>query len=261
MKARCKWVEGLSAIAAIITALASAWTLGVNIVERNEVDTLQKRAEKQETALNNAMDQVKIYGDMLAAGGGNRFAYKCATEALQTHALAGDKDAESLNQQLGFMTHHFMGEIEHNTTLQNYIMGPLSESLKANIIDMLRQDDARQRICALKHIHGFRLNKYIPLVVDCLEKEPDLNVVQLAVHIVNETFRDNMIFNDTNTVYSLSVDDCALRYNDFKKYFNLMWKPRKERILARKPKEARERPDPPRGTLYYIFDPEQPNEN
>ena len=234
MKARCKWVEGLSAIAAIITALASAWTLGVNIVERNEVDTLQKRAEKQETALNNAMDQVKIYGDMLAAGGGNRFAYKRATETLQTLALAGDKDAESLNQQLGFLTRHFMGEIDRNSTLQYYMMGPLSEDLKAHITDMLKRDDVQQRVCALKHIHGLRLNKHIPLVVDCLEREPDLNVVQLAVHVVNETFRDNMVFNDTNTVYSLSAYDCALRYDEFKKYFDQMWEPRKDRILANK---------------------------
>ena len=197
-----------------------------------KVIALQYKADTQDTVLSNAMERVKLYGDMLAAGGGNRFAYKRATEALQTRILAGDKGAKSLDQQLCFQTRHFMGKIEHNSTLQYYMMGPLSEDLKAHVTDMLRRDDVQQRVCAIKHIHGFRLNKHIPLVVDCLEREPDLNVIQLAVYVVNETFRDNMVFNDTNTVYSLSAYDCALRYGEFKKYFDRMWEPRKDRILA-----------------------------
>lgn len=86
MKKQCKWIEALSAIAAILTAGASIWTLRVNIVERREVDALQTEAIVQKQTLSNALERVNLYGDILAAGGGDRWAYKRAKEYLLLHS-------------------------------------------------------------------------------------------------------------------------------------------------------------------------------
>ena len=75
MKKGCKWVGVLSHVAAILTAIASVVTLCVNVVERGEVDALQKEALILKAALSNALDSVNLFGDMIAAAGGYRVAY------------------------------------------------------------------------------------------------------------------------------------------------------------------------------------------
>lgn len=262
-----------SVVVATITAASNVWQAYDAHLEKQaamvaketllasqvRVEALNNKVAIQEASLSNALERASLYGDILAAGGGDRWAYKRVYEYLLPGLLSKDKSAEALIQQLNSFTRHFIGNVKDNSILQYYMMGPASENLKEHIKDMLRREDVGQRICALKHILWLRLNEHIPLVVDSLEREPDLNVVQLAVHVINETFSDNMCLNDHNPVYVLSVDDCALRYCDFKSRFLQMWNTKKDKILARKSKEVRERPDPPRGNLTYIYDPEKPD--
>lgn len=262
MKKRCKWIEALSAIAAIITALTSAWTLWVNVVERREVSDLQSKSKAQDTVLSNAIERVSLYGDIIAAEGGDRWAYKRAKECLLSRMSQRYEDATPLLQKLEFSMHRFTGEMKGNPTLEYALMGPASESIKAQVENMLKRDDSFQRLCALKHILWLRLNKHIPLVVEMLQNEPDLNVVQYALHVVSKTFTDNMIPNDTTPIYALTVDDCVFRHDEFKRHFEEMWKPAKDRILARKPKEVKEGRDkkPPHLPMVYLFDPEKPTD-
>ena len=111
MKSNCKWIEGLSAIAAIITALVSAWTLRVNIVERNEVDALQERAAKQEVSISNTLAQVSLYGDLFAAEGGDRKAYISAIAAIR-HGNEADA-YKFLNSKLHEISTRFSADDEN----------------------------------------------------------------------------------------------------------------------------------------------------
>jgi len=248
---------------ASLATVAMAWIAGCELqtakVARREVDALQSRATIQEAALSNALNRVNIYGDIIAAEGGDRFAYKRVCDILQSQLQKQDGEAKALFSKLDFAMRRFMGEVKDNPSLELSLMGPLSEDLKRDIVDMLHRRDATQRLCALKHILFLRLNKHVPLVVEMLENEPDLSVVQYAVNVITETFADNMIPNDTTPKYALSLDGCVFGYDDFRKHFMEMWVSAKTRILARKPKEVRERPDPPRGNLIYIYDPEKPD--
>lgn len=259
MEKRCKWVEVLSSAAAIITAIASVWTLQVNVVERNEVVALQNKATVQEVALSNAVNRVTLYGDILAAGGGDRWAYKRAMECLWSNPC-GAKTPEPMLQMLNQLTQLFQSDITNNNLLASKIINlPPPSYDKSNVLSNLTSSDFEKRLNAIGTIWCFRLNNYIPDIVDIAKDESNLNVLQLIIHVVVRTFEDNRIMGDKTPMYYLSLYDCVFKYDEFRKHFMEMWIPAKTRILARKPKEVRERPDTPRGNLIYIYDPEKPD--
>lgn len=262
MKSNCKWIEGLSAIAAIITALVSAWTLRVNIVERKEVDALQERSAKQEVSISNALEKVDLYGDILAAGGGDRWAYKRAKEYLLLHS-ADEGTSEPILQTLRHITELFQSDVTNNSLIVFHAVNlPPSFYDGSNVLSNLKSTDLAKRLNAVGTIWNLRLNNYIPEIINIAKDEPNLNVLQLIIHVVEKTFEDNRVVDDEAPIYALTLDSCIFQYDEFKKQFIEMWNPAKDRILSRKPKEARQGQDknPPHLGMVYLFDPEKPDD-
>lgn len=247
-----------SAIAAVSTACLGWRTYGMAKVEYAEVVELRESLERQRTKLGNTLDRVSLYGDIASAEGGDRFAYVRASEQLRDLERNGDHEAGTLLQKLLFSTRRFMGGITNNPSLEYTLSGFPSHVM--NVEAMLKGDWFLQRLDALEYVRRLRLNKYFPDIVEMLKKEPDLNVVQLAIAFINETFADNIKPNDSRMFWLFSVDDCVFRFDDFHRHVSQMWDERKDEILARKPMEVRSRQDSPKVEQQYIFDPEKPEE-
>ena len=258
MKNRCKWIEGLSAIAAIITALVSAWTLCVNIVERNEVDALQKRAATQEASLSNAIDRVDLYGDIIAAEGGDRSAYISAMTAIERGNRV--KVTEFLRRKLYEISTRFSADDE-SEYLKQRLSWP-SPTRTEHIKKMLKHDESLQRFYAIQKVYELRCNSFIPDIMDIALTDQDLRVVQLATYVINKTFEDNMIFN-VGPRCNLSLNECVEHPDEARTRFDKAWEVHKEKILGRKPKEYRYGKDknPPHQQMMYLFDPEKPDDS
>lgn len=230
--------------------------------ERRSVDALQKEAVVQKQTLSNALERVNLYGDILAAGGGDRWAYKRATEYLLLH-YADKGSSEPILQMLSHITEFFQCDVTNNNLIVFHAINlppPLYDS--SNVRANLKSTDWVKRLNAVWTIWSLRLNNYIPDLVNIAKDEPNLNVLQSIIHVVGKTFEDNIIMNDETTVYTLSLDECVFQYDEFKRKFVEMWNPAKARILARKPKEVRQGQDknPPHLGMVYLFDPEKPDD-
>lgn len=254
MSANCKWIEATTALASIIMALVSAFTLYVNVVERNEVVAIQKETARQTEQLSNMVAKVSLQRDVLAAAGGDRFAYKRARDLM--FADKSCDDIPSLLKSMNFAMQRFWKDANENPIIKAEMLAPLSGSL--DVVKSLSSENSQMRLLALHHVLDLRMNKYLPDIVEMLRNEPDLNVVQLAVKTINDTFSDNIKPNHTNPVWVFSLDGCVFSYDEFRAHFMEMWNAEKDVILGRKQKEVRSKADPknPHLTLIYVFDPE-----
>ncbi len=254
----------IASVASAIAAMSTAWlgwrTLGTAKAEYSDVMELKASLGMQRAVLSNAIDRVSLLGDIAAADGGDRFAYMQATKRLRDMARAGEHDSEALLQKLRFSTGRFMGSVTNNPSLEYILLEPPFEHM--DVESMLKRDSSLHRLSALRHVSDLRLNKYIPDIFAALETEPDLNVVQMALHVVNATFEDNYPFPVPAALHYLDLEQCVLDYGETKRLFDEMWEASKGKVLARKPKEVRHGRDknPPHFNMIYIYDPERPND-
>ena len=257
MKKRCKWIEALSAIAAILTAGASIWTLKVNIVERGEVAALQKEAVVQKQTLSNALERVNLYGYILAAEGGDRNAYIAASSMLESGKSGGD--SFFLSRKLREVNERFSVDDE-NAFLKEFLSWPSLTPI-VKIGAMLKDKSALQRLYAIKKAYELRINSFMLSIFEVAMTDSDLRVVQLALYVINKTFEDNMIFN-VGPRFVGTLDHCVLNPQTVREQFSRAWEVHKEKILNRKPKERRKGRDkkPPHQTIMYLFDPEKPDD-
>lgn len=262
MKKRCKWIEPLSAIAAIITAVASIWTLKVNIVERGEVDALQKEAIVQKQTLSNALERVNLYGDIIAASGGDRYAYLRAVDKLLLAENIPDKSIYQTERLLSDIS-RFADHPKSNPTIRPIMYANAIATNNAEVSAFLTSENRDARLYAINDIYILRLNALIPNVAKLVETDKDLNVVQYALYVVAETFRNNI--NDE----SVNIDESFADFNSvigntnaFCQEFNTLWEKYKQAILARRPREFKRIPAKEHPGCYYEFlhDPER-NEN
>ena len=116
MSASCKWIEATTAFASIIMAAVSAFTLYVNVVERNEVVAIQKETERQTEQLSNMVAKVSLQRDVLAAAGGDRFAYKRARDLMFADKSCGD--VPSLLKSMNFAMQRFWKDSNENPIIK-----------------------------------------------------------------------------------------------------------------------------------------------
>ena len=243
------------AVATIDMASTARCQLDTATVTRREVDTLYNDAIVQSVAISNTLDRVRNYEDMLAAGGGDRFAYLRATKIFRTKANSG---RDEYLDRLWQVTQRFREDATNNSFIVHTAINVPPALLNTSDLPVsLESPNLSTRLNALGAIRAFRLNEYIPAVAETARRDESLHVVQLAVFILNETFADNMIFN-VGPRFTFSIDDCVLNSSEFMDNFYKTWKVNKQKILSRKPREIRERPD---GNLRmsYLHDPEKPD--
>lgn len=249
-------VSGIASIAAVATAIVSWKTMDINMVERDEVATLQKEAVIQKQTLSNAIDRVDLYGDIIAAEGGDRMAYVSAITAIRHgHEEEGSKFLRRKIDEISMM---FSAD-DANEYLKQRLSWP-SPTRVDNIKKMLKHSESLQRFYAIQKAYELRCNSFIPDIMDIALSDRDLRVVQLATYVINKTFEDNMIFN-VGPRCNLSLNECVEYPNEARNRFDKAWEVHKEKILGRKPKEYRYGKDknPPHRQMMYLFDPEKPD--
>lgn len=257
MMSKSNWIEILSSSAAIITALASAWTLYINIVERKEVEELQERATKQEASINNMLYSLSLYGDLFAAEGGDRKAYISATTAIK-QINKNEDSFKFLKRKLYEISMKFSADDE-NEYLKQQLEWPSPIQIE-DIGKMLKHKESLQRFYAIQKAYELRCNSHMIDIMNMALSDRDLRVVQLAIYVINKTFEDNMIFN-LGPRCNLTLEDCVIHPDEAREIFNKSWAVHKEKILGRKPREYQYKNDKnsPHLQILHLFDPEKQN--
>lgn len=230
--------------------------------ERREVDALQTEAIVQKQTLSNALEQVDLYGDIIAASGGDRYAYLRAVDKLLLTENIPDKSIYQTQRLLNDIS-RFANHPKSNPTIRSIMYANAIATNNAEVSAFLTSENRDARLYAINDIYILRLNALIPNVAKLVETDKDLNVVQYALYVVAETFRNNI--NDENVNIDESFADFNSVINNtsaFCQKFNVMWEKHRQVILSRRPREfvrihAEENP-----SFYYEFlhDPER-NEN
>ncbi len=230
--------------------------------ERREVAALQKEAVAQKQTLSNAIESVNLCGDIIAASGGDRYAYLRAVDKLLLTENIPDKSIYQTERLLNDIN-RFADHPKSNPTIRSIMYANAITTNNTEVLAYLTSENREARLYAINDIYILRLNALIPNVAKLVETDKDLNVVQYALYVVAETFRNNI--NDENDNIDESFADFNSVINNtsaFCQMFNTMWEKYRPAILARSPREfirihPKENPD-----LYYEFlhDPER-NEN
>lgn len=254
----------LAAVAIIVNAwysyeshtAAQSSTIAKEVLEAEQakVVSLQERTATQEIALSNALDRVDLYGDIIAAEGGDRLAYISAINKIKETVHAG-----FLENKLHEIINRFSVDDE-NAYIKEHLSWPsLTPVEKVGV--MLNNDSYIQRIYAIKQAYQMRLNSFMPEIMQIVLTDRDLRVVQIATYVINKTFEDNMIFNAAHCC-NLAMDTCVMHPQEARDQFKKAWEVHREKILGRKPKEYRYGKDknPPHRQMMYLFDPEKPND-
>lgn len=181
-------VQSLASVATVAMVWIAGCELNTAKVARQEVDTLQKEAILQKASLSNALARVDLYGDIIAAEGGDRWAYTRVVDKLSQLTNLLDR-ADFLRTRLeDTVTQKYSGKPELNLLLKHIMFDPdLVENDDAQMVAMLKSEIAFDRICAVNSIFRRRLNRLIPTLIDIIEHDPDINVVQYALYATLQT--------------------------------------------------------------------------
>ncbi|MBR0506276.1 MAG: hypothetical protein IJJ84_12800 [Kiritimatiellae bacterium] len=150
------------------------------------VETLQEKTAIQETALSNALEQVSLYGDIIAAEGGDRWAYVRASKRLYPIAetnIAGMADFFIMRLYDGIR--RFRGHPSDNPMLKSIMFSSKTvffddESVSAG----LKASTVTDRLFAINTVRVRRMYSLLPTLVHIVEDDPDLTVVQFALDVV-----------------------------------------------------------------------------
>ena len=205
-----------SVVLAAIAIIVNAWysnesrkATNASIIAKETLDAaqarvalLQEKVTAQEASLSNALERVNLYGDILAAGGGDRWAYKRAKEYLLLHS-ADEGTSEPILQTLRHITELFQSDVTNNSLIVFHAIklpSPFYDG--SNVLSNLKSTDLAKRLNAVGTIWKLRLNNYIPEIINIAKDEPNLNVLQLIIHVVEKTFEDNRVVDDEAPFYA-----------------------------------------------------------
>lgn len=112
----CAWVFGpgvqvFASVATVCMAIIAWKTLDVNIVQRNEVEEMHRACRTIAIDLTNSLLRVELYGNILAAEGGDRSAYIKVLGRLNkmTNSLDMASRADFLSRRLYETNRRFSG--------------------------------------------------------------------------------------------------------------------------------------------------------
>ena len=266
-------VQSLASVATVAMAWIAGCELRTARVARKEVDALNQSAKAiagdveklQRDAmvryhdLTNAMSQVNLYGEMIAAAGGYRVAYLRVLDK----AVLPENIPDMLSYQAEYLLDSINRFAEHpasNQVIRTIIYENAIITNNTDLLTYLSSPNRDARLYAINSIYILRLNKLIPNVAKLVEEDKDMNVVQYALYVVVETLRNNI--NDENVCIDESFADfnsVVNNTNAFCQKFNTLWKKYGQAIRARHPRElkrvhAKENPE-----YYFEFlhDPER----
>lgn len=260
-------VQSLASVATVAMAWIAGCELRTARVARKEVDALNQSAKAiagdveklQRDAmvryhdLTNAMSQVNLFGDMIAAAGGYRVAYLRVLDKLLSPENIPDMSsyqAEHLLDSINiFAEHPASNQVIRTIMYENAIITNTTE-----LLTYLNAPNRDARLYAINSIYILRLNKLIPNVAKLVAEDKDMNVVQYALYVVVETLRNNI--QDPNVCDDEEL--CSFNFavespSKFSIKFNTLWKQYGETIKARLPRELKHIASKDHPDSYYVF--------
>lgn len=262
-------VQAFAAIATVAMAVTSHITLRYTREDRKETSAslasateALSRVKAQEAVMNQdrirldeSLRTAKVSSLMFRSEAGDRFALAELCDLLfVTMATNKSSEVEFQVRKIGEIQSKF--SVQHLETENNFHAPTLEVKM---IPGALNSSNSYMRVIAIDSIGTLRLNAYIPELAKIVEFDGNLNVVQHALYVINQTFLDNRTPTRPTTQRMLDIYDCFLPSRDFRQSFDDQWNASKQFILARKPKEIRHGPDTkyPNLMIMSIHDPEK----
>lgn len=256
-------VSGIASIAAVATAVVSWRTMNVNIAERSEVDALQKESLRLRDRLDEAFSRVDLYSDIIAAEGGDRWAYIRAIDRLIKYTNNFDR-AEFLLTRLDDSIRKYSGKPEEHLLLKHVMFDPqMVENDDAQVVALLKSPLYDDRLRAVNSIYRRRLNRLIPELFDLLEHDPYLAVVQYAFHTILRSIGSSALHSIHTGDIDVTDFNHVIQCPDLTKgKLADIWNRNKARILSQHPLrvEVFKPKDEHYAPLFYLHD-EQSNKN
>ena len=271
-----KGIELIGALAAILTATASIITLRVNIVERNEVVTIQERSRTLEgelqqeqknladmqVRLTNAIDRVLLLQDVLSASAGSKKAYLRAYNTLISNKYSNDKELDFIASRIDSIADEFsqgLNDESWDFGINDCDKTVIRYGSNGRIEKELRASSPAERIRAIRTIHVLRRNQFIPSLVELAIHDDNLYVVQNAVFVARKAL--HACKNGAMDRNVLSTRTSMLSPKVFKEYFDAVWSEDSKIALARKPVDLVVGVSPNDNKVHSIGleDPDKPN--
>lgn len=222
--------------------------------ERREVAALQKEAVAQKATLDKGIARVNLYGDILAAEGGDRFAYARAMNELlpiMEHDITGKSDF--LVMRIVNASRCYYGHPLTNETL-NIVMHSGQSVLDGDDLQSkLSSTDSFVRMLAINTIRVRRMNRYLPMLADIVATDIDLNVVQFALFVIKDTLDDAVLQN-------MDLDTTIRTPQDFMERFKQVWREQQKKLQAIKPLELKAMTFADGKSYFYYLEDQQTKE-
>ena len=278
-----KRIEWIGAIAAILTAMASlvmavisGYTLHVNVVERNQVFVIQEKSRKLESELQqgqkrladmqarltNSINRVLLLQDVLSASAGSKKAYLRAYNALASKECVGNNELEFIASRIDFIANKFSEGLNDDswdfglTDCDNTVVRYGSNS---RIERDLNSTFPEERIRAIRTIHVLRRNQFIPFLAELAINDDNLHVIQNAVFVARKALDACNNGSMDRNIFSTKM--CILSPEVFKDYFSAVWEEDGKKALAAKPVDLVVGVSPNDNVVHAIEleDPNKPN--
>lgn len=253
-------VSGVASLAAVATAIVSWKTMDTNDAMHDKIKALQKETLILNASVSNTLDQVMLYGDMIAAAGGDRYAYLSAVDKMLLGDNITDRSIHQTEQLLDSIT-KFEGHPTNNPIIKSVMYANELSTNDTDVAALLRSPNRDDRLYAINDVYILRLNNLIPNIAKLVEVDSDMNVVQYALYVVTETLRNNISDEDVDSILG-GLHPIIDNPHNFCDNFNDIWSKHGQSIKSRRPRELKRVQVQGDTVLFYefLYDPER-NEN
>lgn len=242
----CVWVFGpgvqvFASVATVCMAIIAWKTLDVNIVQRNEIEEMHRACQVIAIDLTNSLFRVELYGNILAAEGGDRSAYIRVLDRLNkmTNSFDVASRADFLSRRLYETNRRFSGRPHKNEELLSIMFSDeMIENDDQVVIKKLNSVLHGDRLCAVHSIYWRRNYKFFPTLIELAGQDPDMNVVQYSLYAMLRILKDPEL---TKGEEDCDADDYVVM-NDFlvdsQRYCSLfeeLWNEKKDALLSVNP--------------------------
>lgn len=206
-------IQGASAVATVTLAIFGGCTYHSQELKLESIKELESNTKE-------LFAKANLYEKILATEAGSRESYielrnGLYAEANKHHSSTNDFMIQRMYSAIQKYDPSDIGKNEILVAYTNIVIPTGCENLNSNIL--------RIRLQALATIFVSKDYRCIPMVEKVAETDPDLNAVQLALHIIQDAVHVSME-KDVAPYLVVSLEKCLFETNEFKKDFDEWWK-------------------------------------
>lgn len=242
----CAWAFGpgvqvFASVATMGMAIIAWKTLDVNIVQRNEIEEMHRACQAIAIDLTNSLLRVELYGNILAAEGGDRSAYIRVLGRLNkmTNSLDMASRADFLSRRLYETNRRFSGRPHKNEELLSIMFSDeMIENDDQVVVKKLNSVLHEDRLCAVHSIYWRRNYKFFPELIKLAGQDPDMNVVQYTLYAMLRILKDPELTKeeeDCDADDYVVMNDFLVGSQRYRSLFEELWNEKKDALLSVNP--------------------------